>query len=129
MLMGIKLRAHQKLSNIRKDFCHKTSRTLIDDHKTKVIILEDLNTATMTRKPKPIKDMKGCWKKNKSQQKSRLNKSILDKGWHQLEGYLIYKAHRKGKVVFKVSAYHTSQECADCGHTHPNNRKNQELFL
>lgn len=27
-----------------------------------------------------------------------------------------------------MPAPHTSQECVDCGHTHPDNRKNQETF-
>jgi putative transposase len=40
-----------------------------------------------------------------------------------------YKAYRAGKAVFKVPAHHTSQECADCSHIHPDNRKSQELFI
>ena len=31
--------------------------------------------------------------------------------------------------MFKVPAHHTSQECADCSHIHPDNRKSQELFI
>ena len=33
------------------------------------------------------------------------------------------------KVVFKVSPHHTSQECADCGHIQPENRKTQDSFV
>lgn len=122
-------RAHEKISNIRKDFCHKTSRTIIDSVQTKVIVLEDLKTSKMTKKPKPqLCPMGKGWKKNKRKAKAGLNKAILDKGWHQLEVFLEYKAQDAGKVVFKVPAHHTSQECADCGHTHPNNRKSQSLF-
>ncbi len=29
---------------------------------------------------------------------------------------------------FKVPANHTSQECAECGHIHPDNRKTQKIF-
>jgi len=61
--------------------------------------------------------------------KSGLNRVILDKGWHMLEAFTNYKAYRAGKVMFKVPAHHTSQECAVCGHTHPGNRKNQGEFL
>ncbi len=39
-----------------------------------------------------------------------------------------YKAYRAQKAVFKISAYQTSQECAACNHTHPNNRKTQSSF-
>ena len=49
-------------------------------------------------------------------------------GWHKLEEFTKYKAYRSGKAVFKVSAHYSSQECADCGHIHPDNRKSQELF-
>ena len=110
-------RSHEKISNIRRDFCHKTSRSIVDDENTKVIVLEDLKTSKMTKKPK-----------TKRRAKAGLNRSILDKGWHQLETFLEYKASEAGKALFKVSAYYTSQECADCGHTHPNNRKNQKFF-
>ena len=123
-------RAHEKIANIRKDFCHKTSRSIVDSSSTKVIVLEDLKTSKMTKKPtpKPSESGKG-WQKNKRRAKAGLNKAILDKGWHQLEVYLEYKAYDAGKALFKVPAHHTSQECADCGHTHPNNRKSQERFV
>ena len=60
--------------------------------------------------------------------KSGLNRAILDKGWHKLETYLAYKAQRRGKALFQVSAQYTSQACADCGHTHPSNRQSQRHF-
>jgi len=34
-----------------------------------------------------------------------------------------------GKSWFKVQAHHTSQECAACRHTHPDNRKSQSRFV
>jgi len=123
-------KAHEKISNIRKDFCHKTSRKIVDKEETKIIVLEDLKTSQMTKKPKPQKDkVTGKWKSNRRKSKAGLNRSILDKGWHRLEIFIKYKAYRAGKAVFKVPAHHTSQECADCGHTHPNNRKRQDKFL
>lgn len=122
-------KSHLKISNIRKDFCHKTSRAIVDQETTKVIVLESLSTKSMTAKPKAKQDPKtNKWMRNNRSQKAGLNKAILDKGWHQLEVFLKYKSHRAGKVLYKVSAHHTSQECADCGHTHPNNRRKQELF-
>ena len=122
-------RAHEKICNIRKDFCHKTSRSIVNDPKTEVIILEDLNTKNMSGKPKPKKDEEtGKYLKNNRKQKAGLNRSILDIGWHQLEVCIIYKSYRAGKTWFKISANYTSQECADCGHTHPDNRKSQEDF-
>ncbi|MCW7554764.1 transposase [Endozoicomonas gorgoniicola] len=121
------VRHHRKIANIRNDFCHKTSRKMVDS-KAKVIIFEDLKTSNMTRKPKAKKDRSGKFISNKAKQKAGLNKAILNVGWHYLETYIRYKAAKAGKAVFKVPAHHTSQECANCSHTHPDNRKTQELF-
>lgn len=119
---------HQKVANIRKDFCHKTSRKIVDKAENKIIVLEDLRTKNMTAKPKAKQNDSGKWEKNGASAKAGLNKSILDQGWHQLESYIKYKAYRAGKAWFKVPAYHTSQQCAACGHTDPSNRKSQEEF-
>ena len=118
-------KSHDKISNIRKDFCHKASRAIVDQKRTKVIVLESLQTKNMTARSKAKQDPKTKkWLKN-----NRLSKAILDKGWHQVEVFLKYKSHRAGKAFYKVQAFHTSQECADCGHTHPDNRKTQALFI
>ena len=47
----------------------------------------------------------------------------------KLERYISYKAQKKDKAFFKVSAQFTSQECAACGHIHPDNRKQQKSFV
>jgi putative transposase len=118
---------HAKCKNIRKDFCHQTSCALVNSQ-VKIFIFEDLKTSSMTKKPKAKLDENGKFASNKAAQKAGLNKAILDKGWHQLEIFVKYKADQVGKVVFKVSAKFTSQECAKCGHIHPDNRINQALF-
>ena len=123
-------KAHEKITNIRKDFCHKTSYEIVKNEKTKIIIFEDLQTKNMTKKPKAKMDEKTQkYLPNKKKSKAGLNKAILDKGWHQIVSFVTYKAYRRKKAIFKISANFTSQECADCGHTHPNNRKNQEKFI
>lgn len=40
-----------------------------------------------------------------------------------------YRTYSSSKAVFKIPAPTTSQECAKCGHTHPDNRKTQALFV
>jgi putative transposase len=123
-------KSHDKIGNIRKDFCHKTSRAIVDQENVKVIVLESLQTKNMTAKPKAEQNPgTKKWLKNNSSRKAGLNKAILDKGWYQLEVFLKYKSHRAGKAFYKVSAQYTSQECAGCGHTHPDNRRKQELFF
>jgi len=119
---------HAKKANLRNDFSHKTSRSLVDS-KAKVIVFEALRTSSMTRKPKAKQDEQGRYISNKAKQKAGLNKSILNVGWHIIETYTKYKAYQAGKAVFKVNAAYTSQECAKCDHTHPDNRKSQELFV
>ena len=119
---------HAKKANIRNDFAHKTSRSLVDSKAT-VIVFEALRTSSMTRKPKAKQDEQGRYVSNKAKQKAGLNKSILNVGWHIIETYTKYKAYQAGKAVFKVNPAYTSQECAKCDHTHPDNRKSQELFV
>lgn len=119
---------HAKKANIRNDFAHKTSRSLVDSQ-AKVIVFEALSTSRMTRKPKAKQNEQGRYVSNKAKQKAGLNKSILNVGWHIIETYTKYKAYQAGKAVFKISAPYTSQECAQCDHTHPDNRKSQELFV
>ena len=121
-------RTHESIANIRKDFCHKTSRTLVNQTEARVFVLEDLKTKQMTRRAAPRQDNNGKWLKNGAAAKSGLNRAVLDKGWHQFESFLKYKAERAGKAVFKISAHQTSQECAACGHTHPDNRISQASF-
>lgn len=120
---------HQKMANIRNDFCHKTSHAIISNPDNKVIILEDLKTRNLTKKPKAKQDSNGKWAQNGARAKAGLNKSILDKGWHIFESYTKYKAARAGKAWFKINPNYTSQECANCSHTHPDNRKSQSDFV
>ena len=118
-----------KQANIRNNFCHQTSHSLVQKTAKKVFVFEDLKTKNMTKKPKAKQNEHGRWLKNKAKAKAGLNKAILEKGWYKLELYTTYKAYRAHKVVFKVSPHYTSQECADCSHIQPENRKTQELFL
>jgi putative transposase len=120
-------RQYNQVANIRKDFCHKASRSLVDSD-AKVIVFENLKTSNMTCKPKAKQNANGKFLPNQARAKAGLNKSILNVGWHYLETYTRYKATKAGKAVFKVSAAYTSQECANCSHTHPDNRKTQALF-
>lgn len=120
-------RSYRKMANIRRDFCHATSKSLVDSS-YKVIVLESLNTINMTRRAKAKPDGHGGYLKNQAAAKSGLNAAILDKGWHLTETMLRYKTQRAGKALFLVPAHHTSQECANCSHTHPENRQTQAKF-
>lgn len=121
-------RHYSKLANLRKDFNHQTSHSIVTEPNNKIIVLEDLKTKNMTKRPKPKKAANGHYEKNQARAKAGLNRSILDKGWHQLEAFIDYKCQKEGKAFFKVNAHYTSQACADCDHTHPDNRKSQAVF-
>ncbi len=62
-------------------------------------------------------------------QKAGLNRSILESAWGAVKTYSQYKARRKGKLCIDVPPHHSSQECAACGHTHPDNRLTQAEFV
>ena len=85
---------HERIKNIRK---------IINDKNHKVIILESLNIQNMIKRPEP----KPNGNKNCARAKAGLNKSILDKGWHQFEMFLAYKSQHAGKALFKVDAKYT----------------------
>lgn len=119
---------HTKIGNIRHDFCHKTSHALAESD-AKVFAVEDLQLKNMTKAPKPKKDLQGRFIPNGARAKAGLNRELLSKGLAKTISFLEYKAKRRGKIVIKVPAHHSSQECAECGHIHPDNRKTQSVFL
>ena len=122
-------RIGQYLGNVRKDFAHKTSRALVNDPKTRVIAFEALEVKNMTARPKPKQDENGQWLKNGAAAKAGLNTAILGSAWGKVYDFTRYKALRAGKLTVKVSAPGSSQECAHCGHTHPDNRPSQTVFV
>ncbi len=40
-----------------------------------------------------------------------------------------YKARKAGKLVIKVPPHYSSEECARCGHVHPDNRPSRAEFV
>lgn len=119
---------HQKIARIRNDFAHQTSHRIVSDEDTKIIIFEDLKAKHLTKTPRAKTDESGKYVKNGAAAKAGLNRVILDKGWGYVENFCEYKAKRAGKAFFKIVAHQTSQECANCGYTHPDNRQTQSEF-
>ena len=87
-------KVHRKIRNQRKDFAHKTSRTLVNNYD--LIAFEKLNIRGMV-------------------QNHHLAKSISDAGWYQLQTFASYKAEWAGKNAEFVVPNGTSQECCICG--------------
>lgn len=87
-------KAHRKARNQRRDFHHKTARTLVNGHS--LIAVEDLRIANMVKN-------------------HALAKSISDAGWGQFITILNSKAAGAGCTVVAVNPSGTSQTCSGCG--------------
>lgn len=90
-------KCYQKLSNRRKDFCHKISRKIINSYD--FIAIEDLKINKMLD----------------GSSKRPLNQKINDSCWRTFTNMLFYKAEDAGKTVVKVDPAGTSQNCSRCG--------------
>ena len=88
-------RLHEKISNRRADYLHKTSITLV--RRYDVICIEDLNIQGMVKN-------------------HRLAKSISDASWGSFVAMLTYKAEWNDKKVVKIDRFFpSSQTCSVCG--------------
>ncbi len=83
-----------KVSRQRADFNHKLSAELVRKHD--LIAFEDLKVRNMVRN-------------------HALAKSISDAGWNQLRLFTECKSNRAGKLMVKVQAAYSTQECYFCG--------------
>lgn len=86
-------RAHDRITNQRKDFLHRLSYRVVQAYD--LICIEDLSVQRMMNN-------------------HRLAKSIASASWHRLSIYLTYKSIKYSKRLVKVSPEGTSQECSDC---------------
>jgi putative transposase len=105
----------RKVRNRRRDFHHKTARSLVDT--CEVIALEQLHTADMTRRPaaKPDPSHLGAFLPNMAVAKAALSTAILDAGWAQFAAILTAKAESAGRRVVFVNPAGTSITCNICG--------------
>ena len=87
-------RVHQHVANQRKDFHHKTAKSLVDRYG--VIAHEDLNVKGMVRS-------------------LHLAKSMHDAGWSQFLLILKQKAESAAVLTIGVNPRHTTQTCSCCG--------------
>jgi putative transposase len=99
----------RKVRNQRRDFHHKTARTLVDTCDT--IALEQLHVAAMTGTAVGTVQAPG----RNVAAKVGLNRSILDAGWAQFTSILVAKAASAGRRVLFVNPGYTSIDCHACG--------------
>ena len=89
---------HEYVANLRDDFLHKLSKTIVDDNQ--VIVVEDLNVKGMQQNP-------------------YLSKSISDSGFGKFLRYLEYKAKWYGRDFIVADRFYPSSKlCNVCGYKH-----------
>lgn len=91
-------RFHEKLTNQKEFFMHKTVNKLIDDNQ--IICLETLNIVGMMKNHK-------------------LARSIQEKNIGRFNGLIMDKATKRGTSIVKVDRWFASSKlCSVCGHKH-----------
>jgi putative transposase len=117
---------HAYKAEVLRDFAHKTSLALVESG-AKPISFEDLKVVNMVRRPKAKSEVRHDgsvrWLRNGARAKAGLNRSILSSAWGRILAFKKYKAARRNVLVAAVRPHHSSQECYQCWHTHPENRK------
>ncbi len=115
-------------TRIITDWQHKTSRRLVDRHD--LIVMETLQAANMTRKPKPKTDpdKPGQWRPNGRNAKRALNKGMQQASLSRLRGMIEYKSKAAGITFLTVNPAYASQTCHHCGHVSKENRESQAVF-
>jgi putative transposase len=116
-------KVHTCIANARKDFLHKTTTTISQNHA--LVCIEDLQVRNMSRSSKGNSEQHG----KRVKQKAGLNRSILDQGWGEFRRQLEYKMAWSGGILLAVPAHYTSQTCPCCGHVAKENRLNQAEFV
>lgn len=88
-------RLHSKVTDAKKDFLHKLSRMIVNNHD--FISVEDLKVSSMVKN-------------------HRLSFSVADASWSTFLSLIEYKASRAGKHCVRVSSrYASTQLCSGCG--------------
>jgi putative transposase len=113
---------HTRIANVRRDFLHKTSTTISQNHA--IVCIEDLQVRNMSKSAAGSSEAPGRNVKSKS----GLNKSILDQGWFEFRRQLEYKQAWQGGEVLAVPPRNTSRTCPCCGHMSAENRQTQAKF-
>lgn len=115
-------RIHSRIGNARRDYLHKCSTTISQNHA--MVCIEDLQVRNMSRSATGTTEAPG----RNIRAKSGLNKSILDQGWFEFRRQLDYKLAWNGGHLIAVPPRNTSRTCPCCGHVSADNRQTQARF-
>ncbi|WP_159096615.1 RNA-guided endonuclease TnpB family protein [Miniimonas sp. S16] len=122
-------RLHALLATQRASTLHQLTKHLATRHER--VAIENLNPASMTRRPYPKPDpaQPGAYLPNQRRAKAGLNRALLDAGFGEFRRQLTYKTTRYGSTLTLVPPAGTSQTCHHCGHRAPQNRETQADFV
>ena len=115
-------RIHSRIGNARRDFLHKATTTISQNHA--MVCIEDLQVRNMSKSAAGTTEKPG----KQVRAKSGLNKSILDQGWFEFRRQLDYKLAWNGGHLVAVPPQNTSRTCPCCGHVSGDNRQTQAKF-
>ncbi len=115
-------RIHARIGNARRDYLHKTSTAISQNHA--MVCIEDLQVRNMSKSAAGSTEKPG----KQVRAKSGLNKSILDQGWFEFRRQLDYKLAWNGGHLIAVPPKNTSRTCPCCGHISKDNRMTQARF-
>ncbi len=115
-------RIHARIGNARRDYLHKATTTISQNHA--VVVIEDLQIANLSASAKGTVAHPGT----NVQAKAGLNKSILDQGWFEFRRQLDYKLAWQGGWLIAVPPQNTSRTCPCCGQVSADNRQTQARF-
>ena len=91
-------RQQERIANIRKDYLHKTSTSIVNENQVNTICLETLNVSGMMKNHK-------------------LAKALADVSLYSFKQMLEYKAERLGKNILYIGQFEpSSQICHVCGY-------------
>ena len=91
----------ERIANIRKDYLHKTSTSIVNENQINTICLETLNISGMMKNHK-------------------LAKALTDVSLYSFKQMLEYKAERLGKNILYIGQFEpSSQLCHVCGYKNP----------
>jgi putative transposase len=115
-------RIHVRIGNVRRNYLHKTSTAISQNHA--MVCIEDLQVRNMSKSAAGSIEVPG----KHVRAKAGLNKSILDQGWFEFRRQLEYKLLWNGGELIVVPPQNTSRRCPECDHVSAQNRQTQERF-
>lgn len=116
-------RAHERVANVRRNWCHETSRMLVDRYDT--IALEKLEVQIMTKSAQGTVEKPG----KSVRAKAGLNREIRSAGWSILGQLIAEKAECAARTVIEIDPKNTSRECFSCGVVNKESRRSQSDFV